>query len=83
MPDYSPPPPPRASSGLKTAGLIVAVVAVLVAAGEPVRAGQGVLVLEAMKMQNEILAEHDGTVTRILVQPGQSVDGGEPLFELE
>lgn len=59
------------------------VVALLAAEGQAVKAGQGVLVLEAMKMQNEILAEHDGTVTRILVQPGQSVDGGEPLFELE
>jgi biotin carboxyl carrier protein len=59
------------------------VVALLAAEGQAVTAGQGVLVLEAMKMQNEILAEHDGTLTRILVQPGQSVDGGEPLFELE
>jgi biotin carboxyl carrier protein len=59
------------------------VVTLLAAEGEPVKAGQGVLVLEAMKMQNEIQAEHDGTVTRILVEPGQAVDGGEPLFELE
>jgi biotin carboxyl carrier protein len=59
------------------------VVAVLVAEGDAVQAGQGILVLEAMKMQNEILAEHDGTLTRLLVQPGQSVDGGDPLFELE
>ncbi len=59
------------------------VVALLAAEGEAVAAGQGVLVLEAMKMQNEIQAEHEGTVTRILVQTGQSVDGGDPLFELE
>lgn len=59
------------------------VVAVLVAEGEPVAAGQGVVVLEAMKMQNEILAEHAGTIRRILVQPGQAVEGGDPLFELE
>jgi biotin carboxyl carrier protein len=59
------------------------VVALLVAEGQAVTAGQGVLVLEAMKMQNEIQAEHDGNVSRILVQPGQSVDGGDPLFELE
>ena len=59
------------------------VVTLLAAEGEQVKAGQGVLVLEAMKMQNEIQAEHDGTLTRILVQPGQSVDGGDPLFELE
>jgi biotin carboxyl carrier protein len=59
------------------------VVALMASEGQTVQAGQGILVLEAMKMQNEILAEHDGTVTRILVQPGQSVDGGDPLFELE
>jgi biotin carboxyl carrier protein len=59
------------------------VVALLAAEGQAVQAGEGVLVLEAMKMQNEIQAEHDGTITRILVEPGQSVDGGDPLFELE
>ena len=59
------------------------VVTLLVAEGQEVTAGQGVLVLEAMKMENEIRAEHDGTVTRIHVQPGQAVDAGNPLFELE
>jgi len=59
------------------------VVAVLVAAGETVRAGQGVLVLEAMKMQNEIQAEHDGTVKRVCVAAGEAVEGGDVLFELE
>jgi biotin carboxyl carrier protein len=59
------------------------VAAVLVTAGQEVAAGTGVVVLEAMKMQNEILAEHAGTVTRIFVEPGQPVDGGDPLFELE
>jgi len=59
------------------------VVAVLVAEGTEVAAGQGVVVLEAMKMENEIQAEHPGVVRRILVEPGQSVEGGEALFELE
>lgn len=59
------------------------VVALLAAEGQAVAAGQGVLVLEAMKMQNEIQAEQDGTISRILVEAGQSVDGGDPLFELE
>ncbi len=59
------------------------VVTLLVAEGQEVTAGQGVLVLEAMKMENEIRAEHDGTVTKIHVQPGQAVDTGNPLFELE
>lgn len=59
------------------------VVTLLAAEGEEVAAGQGVLVLEAMKMENEIRAEHGGTVTKIHVQPGQAVDNGTPLFELE
>ena len=59
------------------------VVALLAQEGEAVTAGQGIVVLEAMKMQNEIRAEHDGTLARIHVQPGQAVEGGDPLFELE
>jgi biotin carboxyl carrier protein len=59
------------------------VVALLVEEGQTVTAGQGVVVLEAMKMQNEIRAEHDGTVLRIHVQPGQAVEGGDPLFEMD
>ncbi|HEX4965408.1 MAG TPA: biotin/lipoyl-containing protein [Thermoanaerobaculia bacterium] len=59
------------------------VVTLLAAEGEEVTAGQGVLVLEAMKMENEIRAEHGGTITKVHVQPGQAVDNGTPLFELE
>jgi biotin carboxyl carrier protein len=59
------------------------VVALLIEEGQTVTTGQGVVVLEAMKMQNEIRAEHDGTVTRIHVQPGQNVEGGDPLFEMD
>jgi glutaconyl-CoA/methylmalonyl-CoA decarboxylase subunit gamma len=59
------------------------VVTLLVEEGQEVTAGQGVVVLEAMKMENEIRAEHDGTVSKIFVQPGQAVDTGNPLFELE
>jgi pyruvate carboxylase subunit B len=59
------------------------VVSVLVAEGDAVTAGQGVLVLEAMKMQNEIQAEHEGTIKRVCVAEGQAVEGGDVLFELE
>jgi len=59
------------------------VVAILAQEGDAVTAGQGIVVLEAMKMQNEIRAEHDGTLTKIHVQSGQAVEGGDPLFELE
>jgi biotin carboxyl carrier protein len=59
------------------------VTAVLVEEGAEVTKGQGIIVLEAMKMENEIRAEHDGTIGKIHVQPGQAVDTGNPLFELE
>ena len=59
------------------------VVAVLASEGAEVKAGDGVIVLEAMKMQNEIQAEHDGRIAKVFVEPGQAVEGGDPLFELE
>lgn len=58
------------------------VVTLLVAEGDEVAAGQGVLVLEAMKMENEIAAEHAGRITKLHVQEGQAVEGGDPLFDL-
>jgi pyruvate carboxylase subunit B len=58
------------------------VVTLLVAEGDRVEAGQGVVVLEAMKMENEIEAEADGVVTRLFVEEGQAVEGGDPLFEI-
>ncbi len=58
------------------------VVEILVAEGDEVAAGQGVVVLEAMKMKNEIQAEAAGVVTRLLVEQDQAVEGGDPLFEI-
>jgi biotin carboxyl carrier protein len=55
---------------------------VLVEEGAEVTAGQGVVVLEAMKMENEIGAEAAGVVSKIFVEPGEHVEGGEPLFEV-
>lgn len=52
---------------------------VLVKDGEAVKRGQKLLVLEAMKMENDILAEADGTVTKVLVQQGDSVLEGADL----
>ena len=59
------------------------VVNLLVAEGDVVQAGEGLLVLEAMKMQNEIQAEHAGKVRKFLVAAGEAVEGGDPLLELE
>jgi biotin carboxyl carrier protein len=55
------------------------VVRVLVKTGEAVEAGQGLVVVEAMKMQNEIRAPKKGTVERLLVVEGQAVNSGEVL----
>jgi biotin carboxyl carrier protein len=56
------------------------VVRVLAAAGETVEAGQGLIVVEAMKMQNEIRAPKSGIVERVFVSEGQAVAAGEPLL---
>ncbi len=50
--------------------------------GQHVEAGTGLLVLEAMKMENEITAPGAGTVRRIEVEPGQPVEKGATLVEI-
>ena len=59
------------------------VVEILVAEGDEVEAGQGIVVLEAMKMKNEIQSESSGVVKKLLVTKDQAVEGGDPLFEIE
>jgi biotin carboxyl carrier protein len=56
------------------------VVRVLVAAGDQVEAGRGLVVVEAMKMQNEIRAPKSGRVERVLVVEGQAVRTQEALL---
>lgn len=51
--------------------------------GDVVAAGDVVLVLEAMKMENEITSPVDGTVTSIIVKTGDSVNGGDVLVVIE
>jgi 3-methylcrotonyl-CoA carboxylase alpha subunit len=68
--------------GRVTAYMPGRVVGLLVEEGASVTAGQGVLVLEAMKMENEIAADHAGVVKRFFVEPGRAVESGDPLFEI-
>jgi len=51
--------------------------------GQSVTPGMGLVVLEAMKMENEIRAQSAGTVRRIHVKTGQAVEKGTPLLEIE
>jgi biotin carboxyl carrier protein len=59
------------------------VVRVLVKAGEVVAAGRGVVVLEAMKMENELRAPRDGTVKLVSCAEGAAVETGQTLITLE
>jgi len=58
------------------------VVKVLVAPGDNVAAGAAIIVLEAMKMENELVSERGGTVSAVHKQAGQAVDTGDLLVEI-
>lgn len=58
------------------------IVKIHVAQGDAVRKGAGLLILEAMKMENEIQAPADGTVDEIFVKVGDTVEAGTPLVHI-
>lgn len=78
-------PSPAASGNAKTvkAPLPGVVIAVKVNVGDAVKPGQTVAVLEAMKMENDILAECAGTVTAINVNQGDSILEGAPIVTIQ
>jgi biotin carboxyl carrier protein len=59
------------------------VVRVLVAVGDQVEAGSGIIVVEAMKMQNEMKSPKAGTVVELNIQTGATVNGGDVLAVIE
>ncbi|UTW58866.1 acetyl-CoA carboxylase biotin carboxylase subunit [Kordiimonas sp. SCSIO 12603] len=70
-------------SGTVTAPMHGALLEVLVTAGDPVKTGDTLAVLEAMKMQHQILAEVDGTVKEVAAEAGAQVAAGDLLVEIE
>lgn len=73
---------PAETSGAVPAPLPGLVLRVQVKEGDAVQAGQPLLVMEAMKMENVVPAPHQGTVRKIFVAEGATVGEGEPLVEV-
>ena len=79
---------PAAAAVTVAAGEVVAapmpgnILSVNVAQGAAVKSGDILVILEAMKMENEILAPRDGTVAQVVVSKGATVDTGAPLVVL-
>ena len=78
------------TSGAETAGVADIktampgkVVRLIAAVGDTVEKGDGVIVVEAMKMQNEIKAPKNGTITSIRVSEGDTVNAGQILLSIE
>jgi biotin carboxyl carrier protein len=59
------------------------VIRILVTEGQQIEAGQGLIVVEAMKMQNEIKSQAAGTVQKVVAREGQPVTAGETLLIIE
>jgi len=72
-----------ASAGAVTAVMPGKIIRVLVAAGDAIAEGQVICILEAMKMENELKASRAGRVKALYAQPGQNVEKGAVLAEIE
>ena len=76
------PAPAPAGAHVQNAPMPGTIVDIRVNVGDTVTANQPVMVLEAMKMENEVVAERDGVIASIDVAKGAMVNPGDPLFSL-
>ena len=87
-PSAPPPPPAPAPAAAAAGGNTVTspmpgkILDIKVKEGDPVKVGQVLLILEAMKMENEIMADRNGTVDKILTSIGTAVNSGDALITL-
>jgi biotin carboxyl carrier protein len=85
----TPPPNPAASAAVEAgAGAVLAImpgkiIRVMVEAGQLVKEGESVCVLEAMKMENELLTRQSGVVRAVHIKPGDDVEKDQVLVEIE
>jgi len=79
---YRPPEEPADARGSLVAPMPGRVLAVLAQAGAPVKRGQPLVVMEAMKMEHTVTAPRDGTVARILCSVGEQLKEGTELLVL-
>lgn len=88
-PKAAPAPAPKAAAPAAAGSVAVnapmpgTILDVKVAPGAAVKAGDVLVILEAMKMENEIMAPHDGKVTAVMVQKGESVESGKAMLTLK
>ena len=75
-------PAPAAGEGAQLAPMPGKILDIKVSVGQTVAQNDVVLILEAMKMENEIVAESAGTVTAVYVSAGDMVNPGDPLFTI-
>jgi biotin carboxyl carrier protein len=80
---YRPPKTARKISGAVTSNLPGQILRTLIKEGDTVKKGQPLLILESMKMENEILAPKNGRVVKLLIKPGQIVMKNHLLLEIE
>lgn len=73
----------KGGNGLVTAPMPGVISEILVKEGQSVKRGEVLLMLEAMKMQNEIMAPYDAEVAEIATAKGASVNTGDPLMVLK
>ncbi|MBQ6425563.1 MAG: biotin/lipoyl-binding protein [Clostridia bacterium] len=78
----APAPKPAAGGNSVSSPMPGNILAVNFKAGDKVKSGDTVMILEAMKMENEILAPADGTIREVYVQKGATVETGTPLFAM-